>query len=90
MAENDNPHLACPYIDCGSSDAFNWNDDGYGHCHSCGNSYPMKNMPEVFDCGAIPLGACGTAATCGRLGGSSGASCCLRYVCEQRDDRVLS
>ena len=49
MAENDNPHLACPYVDCGSSDAFNWNDDGYGHCHSCGNSYPMKNMPEVFD-----------------------------------------
>tara|TARA_R110002050_G_scaffold18024_1_gene52864 strand:+ start:185 stop:1792 length:1608 start_codon:yes stop_codon:yes gene_type:complete len=49
MANNDNPHLACPYTDCGSSDAFNWNDDGYGHCHSCGNSYPMKNMPSVFD-----------------------------------------
>ena len=46
---NDNPHLACPYTDCGSSDAFNWNDDGFGHCHSCGNSYPMKDMPEVFD-----------------------------------------
>ena len=49
MANNDNPHLACPYVECGSSDAFNWNDDGYGHCHSCSRSYPMKDMPQVFD-----------------------------------------
>ena len=49
MSDGDNPHLACPYVDCGSSDAFNWNDDGFGHCHSCGNSYPMKGMGEVFD-----------------------------------------
>jgi hypothetical protein len=49
MASNDNPHLACPYVECGSSDAFNWNDDGYGHCHSCSRSYPMKDMPQVFD-----------------------------------------
>jgi len=46
---SDNPHLACPYTDCGSSDAFNWNDDGYGHCHSCGNAYPSRDMPETFD-----------------------------------------
>ena len=53
---SDNPHLACPYTDCGSSDAFNWNDDGFGHCHSCGNSYPMKDMPEVFDwVSSVPL-----------------------------------
>jgi KaiC/GvpD/RAD55 family RecA-like ATPase len=45
----DNPHLACPYTHCGSSDAFNWNDDGYGHCHSCGSSYPSKDMSETFD-----------------------------------------
>ena len=25
---SDNPHLACPYTDCASSDAFNWSDDG--------------------------------------------------------------
>ena len=40
---SDNPHKACPFVDCGSSDAFNWNDDGYGYCHSCGESYPSKN-----------------------------------------------
>ena len=38
----DNPHKACPFEDCGSSDAFNWNDDGYGFCHSCGEAYPSK------------------------------------------------
>jgi len=45
----DNPHSACPYEECASSDAFNWNDDGYGHCHSCHRAYPMKNMPQTFD-----------------------------------------
>lgn len=39
----------CPYKHCGSSDAFNWQQDGYGYCHSCKQSYPTKNMPEVFD-----------------------------------------
>lgn len=39
----------CPYKDCGSSDAFNWQQDGYGFCHSCEQSYPTKNMPEVYD-----------------------------------------
>ena len=47
MAEGDTPHLACPFEDCGSSDAFNWNDDGYGYCHSCGNSYP--SLEPTFD-----------------------------------------
>lgn len=45
----DNPHVACPFVDCGSSDAFNWSDEGYGHCHSCGGSYPRRGMGEVFD-----------------------------------------
>ncbi len=49
MSDGDNPHLACPYIECGSSDAFNWNDDGFGLCYSCGRSYPMKDMPAVFE-----------------------------------------
>ena len=47
MAEGDNPHLACPFEDCGSSDAFNWNDEGYGFCHSCSKSYPSSE--PVFD-----------------------------------------
>ena len=46
---SDNPHKACPFVDCGSSDAFNWNDDGYGYCHSCGESYPSKNRLDIFD-----------------------------------------
>lgn len=37
-------HQPCPFTDCGSTDAFSWNDAGYGKCHSCGNSYPHKNM----------------------------------------------
>ena len=45
----DNPHQACPFEDCASSDAFNWNDDGYGFCHSCGDSYPAKKNVRVFD-----------------------------------------
>ena len=53
----DNPHLACPFEDCGSSDAFNWNDDGYGFCHSCGESYPSKKNMLTFDwvAGTYPL-----------------------------------
>ena len=45
----DNPHQACPFEDCGSSDAFNWNDDGYGFCHSCAEAYPSKKKLRVFD-----------------------------------------
>jgi twinkle protein len=43
------PHQACPYTDCGSSDAFSWNTEGYGKCHSCNKSYPSKKKLEVFD-----------------------------------------
>ena len=46
---SDNPHQACPFVDCGSSDAFNWNDDGFGFCHSCGESYPSRKRIESFD-----------------------------------------
>ena len=45
----DNPHQPCPYTSCASSDAFNWNDDGYGYCHSCNRSYPETNMGERFE-----------------------------------------
>jgi len=33
-------HQPCPYTDCGSSDAFSWNDEGYGKCFSCNEGYP--------------------------------------------------
>lgn len=33
-------HQPCPYIDCGSSDAFSYNDEGYGFCQSCKTGYP--------------------------------------------------
>ena len=36
------PHLPCPFEACGSSDAFSYNTDGYGKCHSCGESYPKR------------------------------------------------
>lgn len=40
-------HLPCPYVDCGSSDAFSFETAGYGKCHSCSRSYPSK--AKVFD-----------------------------------------
>ena len=40
----DKPHQPCPFIDCGSSDGFSYNVNGYGKCFSCGESYPHKNM----------------------------------------------
>lgn len=39
-------HQPCPYEDCASSDAFSWNPEGYGYCHSCGSSYPSSK--KVF------------------------------------------
>ena len=34
-------HLACPYEDCGSTDAFSYNTDSQaGRCHSCERLYP--------------------------------------------------
>ena len=33
----------CPYPSCGSSDAFSWNTEGFGNCHSCKTPYPSKN-----------------------------------------------
>ena len=36
------PHQPCPYPACGSSDAFGYNTDGYGKCHSCDRRYPSR------------------------------------------------
>lgn len=46
---SDHPHQPCPFENCGSSDAFNWNEEGYGFCHSCGQSYPSSKGLKVFD-----------------------------------------
>ena len=45
----ENPHQPCPYKDCQSSDAFSWNDTGYGRCHSCGKSYPARGMKGLME-----------------------------------------
>jgi len=42
-------HQPCPYTSCGSSDAFSWNDEGYGYCHSCGQGYPAKKKQQTYD-----------------------------------------
>lgn len=43
----------CPYVDCGSSDAFSFfPDDGAGKCHSCERVYP-KCRDEKFDWAGI-------------------------------------
>lgn len=39
---SEKPQQECPYVACGSSDAFSYNTDGYGKCHSCKRSYPSK------------------------------------------------
>lgn len=33
----------CPYVDCGSSDAFSYNTRGFGKCFSCGKRYPSPS-----------------------------------------------
>lgn len=35
-------HQPCPYVSCGSSNAFSYNTGGFGKCHSCGEGYPSK------------------------------------------------
>jgi twinkle protein len=40
-------HLECPYVSCGSSDAFSFNSDGFGRCHACQRGYPSPQ--KKFD-----------------------------------------
>lgn len=50
MADGDINHQPCPYVSCGSSDGFSYNETyGYGKCFVCGSSYPTKGMPKTFD-----------------------------------------
>ena len=44
---SDKSNLPCPYVSCGSSDAFSFNSNGYGKCHSCGTNYPSRD--KTFD-----------------------------------------
>jgi len=35
-------HKPCPYVSCGSSDAFKyWTEDYNGYCHACASKYPQ-------------------------------------------------
>ncbi len=45
----EHPHKPCPFENCKSSNAFSWNDNGYGQCKSCGQSYPSKGMKGLKD-----------------------------------------
>ena len=50
--------LPCPYIDCGSSDAFSYNTKGFGFCFSCKSNYPSSNSKfDWADKEYPPLGA---------------------------------
>lgn len=46
---SEHPHQACPFESCQSSDAFSWNDDGFGRCFSCGGNYPPPRMRGLTD-----------------------------------------
>lgn len=49
MENEELKHQPCPFISCGSSDAFCWNTKHhYGKCHSCDSGYPKRGM-KVFD-----------------------------------------
>ena len=43
----ENAHQPCPYVSCGSSDAFSYNSNGYGRCHRCKRGYPSRE--PMFD-----------------------------------------
>ena len=40
-------HQPCPYVDCGSSNAFQYWSNGTGFCQSCKTSYP--SIKDTFD-----------------------------------------
>ena len=41
-------HKPCPFVACGSSDAFSYHTEKrVGKCHSCGGSYPSRE--ETYD-----------------------------------------
>ena len=47
-------HKPCPFVSCGSSDAFSYHTEKkVGKCHSCGESYPSRQ--ETSDGRHLPL-----------------------------------
>ena len=47
MTGSEITHQPCPYEECGSSDAFSYNTEGFGKCHSCNRAYP--STATMFD-----------------------------------------
>lgn len=45
----------CPYVDCGSSDAFSYNTRGFGKCFSCNESYPSNKTVFSWTQDKYPL-----------------------------------
>jgi len=45
----------CPFVDCGSSDAFSYNTRGFGKCFSCNESYPSKKTVFSWSQEKYPL-----------------------------------
>jgi hypothetical protein len=48
-------HQPCPYVECGSSDAFSFNTSGFGKCHACDRSYPSKYQKFEWAAEKYPL-----------------------------------
>jgi len=49
-------HLPCPFISCGSSDAFGFNHTkGVGYCHSCGTGYPSRQPTYEWAATEYPI-----------------------------------
>ena len=44
----DIPRQPCPYVSCGSSNAFSYNTEGFGKCHSCGSGYPSRQEMHTW------------------------------------------
>lgn len=48
-------HQPCPYVSCGSSDAFSYNTDKMvGKCHACGEGYPSKRPTQSWAADKYP------------------------------------
>ena len=53
---SDQGGLRCPYVHCGSSDAFSFNTDGFGKCHSCNTEYPSRKRKFDWANEEYPIG----------------------------------
>lgn len=50
MGNAERARSACPFVDCGSSDAFSYDTElMIGNCFSCNRGYPSRDMPETFE-----------------------------------------